>query len=62
MLLQYDGGKLRLLPAWPKEWDVKFKLHADHNTIVTCHYAGGKFLELEVQPASRRKDMILPNE
>ena len=62
MLLQYDGGKLRVLPAWPKGWDVKFKLHADRNTTVTCHYAGGKILELDVQPASRRKDVVLPDQ
>ncbi len=23
-----NPGKIRLLPAWPKEWDVDFKLHA----------------------------------
>ena len=26
MLLQYDGDEIYLLPAWPKDWDVEFKL------------------------------------
>ena len=28
MLLQPVGGKLHMLPAWPKDWDYEFKLHA----------------------------------
>ena len=28
MLLQSDGDKLYVLPAWPKTWNVSFKLHA----------------------------------
>jgi hypothetical protein len=28
MLLQTNGDSLLLFPAWPKEWDVTFKLHA----------------------------------
>ena len=26
MLLQADGDKIYLLPAWPKTWNVSFKL------------------------------------
>jgi alpha-L-fucosidase 2 len=36
MLLQEGDGKIYLLPAWPKEWDVNFKLHASGNTTVEC--------------------------
>ena len=28
MLLQEADGKILLFPAWPKDWDVHFKLHA----------------------------------
>jgi hypothetical protein len=28
MLLQVDGDKIHLFPAWPKNRDVHFKLHA----------------------------------
>ena len=33
MLLQTDGKNL-LFPAWPKDQDVHFKLHAPYNTTV----------------------------
>ena len=28
MLLQTNGEQILLFPAWPKEWNVHFKLHA----------------------------------
>ncbi len=61
MLLQSDGEKLLLLPAWPKTWDVHFKLHAPQNTVVECEYKKGKITELKVTPESRRKDVVLPD-
>jgi hypothetical protein len=58
MLLQADGDVIRLLPAWPKKWDVHFKLHAPHRTTVECVYRGGKIERLKVEPPSRRKDVV----
>jgi hypothetical protein len=61
MLLQpAPQGKILLLPAWPKDWDVDFKLHAPGDTTVECRYRDGKILKLEVTPSSRRKDLVLP--
>ena len=64
MLLQSEplevGGAIRLLPAWPKTWDVDFRLHAPGNTIVTCQTKGGRIVKLDVTPESRKKDVILP--
>jgi hypothetical protein len=60
MLLQSDGDKIRLLPAWPKDWDVSFKLHAASNTTVECVYRGGKVEKLTVTPSSRASDVIQP--
>ena len=57
MLLQTPGDRLLLLPAWPQDWDVHFKLHAPKNTTVECDLRGGKVVKLEVLPASRRKDV-----
>src|SRR5208337_1449185 len=54
MLLQPVGEKILLLPAWPKAWDVNFKLRAPRNTVVECVYRGGKVERLIVTPASRR--------
>ncbi|MCX6925250.1 MAG: discoidin domain-containing protein, partial [Verrucomicrobia bacterium] len=58
LLLQSDGKKIYLLPAWPEDWDVSFKLHAAFNTTVECEYRDGKVKSLKVTPASRRSDVI----
>ena len=58
MLLQCDGDKIYLLPAWPKDWDVSFKLHAPRNTTVECVYHAGRVEKLVVTPRSRTADVI----
>jgi hypothetical protein len=58
MLLQSDGKKIFLLPAFPEEWDVSFKLCASFNTTVECEYRDGKVQSLKVSPESRRADII----
>lgn len=60
MLLQPVDGKILLLPAWPKAWDVSFKLHAPKQTTVECVYRHGKIEKLEVLPKERAKDVVLP--
>ena len=57
MLLQWDGRRMLLLPAWPQEWDVSFKLHAPQQTTVECVYRAGKVESLKVTPESRREDL-----
>jgi hypothetical protein len=57
MLLQPVGDQLLLLPAWPKEWDVNFKLHAPQNTTIECEMKNGSVTKLIVTPESRRKDV-----
>jgi len=58
MLLQSDGKKIYLLPAWPEDWDVTFKLWASDNTTVECVYRGGRVTTLKVTPESRRADVV----
>lgn len=58
MLLQSDGDKIHLLPAWPEDWDVSFKLTAEKNTTVEGVYQNGRLTSLKVTPKSRRKDII----
>ena len=58
MLLQTDDKKIYLFPAWPKEWDVHFKLHAPHQTTVEAAVKNGKAEIIKVTPESRRKDII----
>jgi hypothetical protein len=58
MLLQADGNEIHLLPAWPKEWNVRFRLHAPHRTVVECEYRGGRVVRLAVTPSTRLKDVV----
>lgn len=60
MLLQPEGDEIRILPAWPKNWDVSFRLHAPRQTVVEAEVRNGKLTKLKVSPNSRRKDVILP--
>lgn len=59
MLLQADDKKIYLLPAWPKEWDVHFKLHAPYNTTIEAVVKDGKIATLNVTPQSRAGDVII---
>ena len=58
MLLQADGSKIYVLPAWPKTWNVSFKLHAPSNTTVEGVVKAGKLEQLKVTPESRSKDVV----
>jgi hypothetical protein len=58
MLLQEADGKIILFPAWPKNWDVHFRLHASGGTIVEASLRGGKITNLKVQPREREKDVV----
>ena len=59
MLLQCDNKEIRLLPAWPKNWDVNFQLNAPYNTTVECVYKNGKVEKLIVTPEARKKDVVM---
>jgi len=59
MLMQTDGRKVYLLPAWPKEWDSDFKLHAPYRTTMEGKVRDGHIVDLKVTPESRRKDVVI---
>ncbi|MEA5257789.1 DUF5703 domain-containing protein [Arcicella aquatica] len=59
MLMQVDGKKIYLLPAWPKEWNAQFKLHAPYNTTVEGIVRNGKLEKLIVIPEARRSDLVV---
>ena len=59
MLMQSEGKKITLLPAWPKDWEADFKLHAPYNTIVEGHVKDGKISNLKVTPKSREADVVI---
>jgi alpha-L-fucosidase 2 len=58
MLLQAEGREIRLLPAWPANWDAEFKLHAPDNTILEGRVRGGRLVAVDVTPKSRRADIV----
>jgi Domain of unknown function (DUF5703)/Glycosyl hydrolase family 95 catalytic domain len=59
MLMQTDGKTIYLFPAWPKDWNADFKLHAPYQTVIRAIIKSGKVEKLDVQPESRRKDVVL---
>ncbi|QNL52279.1 hypothetical protein H8S90_12320 [Olivibacter sp. SDN3] len=59
MLLQTDGEKIYVLPAWPMNREVEFKLHAPQHTTVYGRVKEGRLVQLEVLPASRAKDVVI---
>jgi hypothetical protein len=48
MLLQDAGDDLYLLPAWPKDWDVDFKLHAPFGTTVEGRFADDELKDVKL--------------
>jgi hypothetical protein len=62
MLLQESGDSIYLLPAWPKNWDVSFKLHLSGNRTVECIYKNGKIDKLYINNKSAdEKKFIIGN-
>lgn len=59
MLLQTDAKKIYLMPAWPKDWNADFKLHAPYQTTIEGRVVNGEILDLKVNPISRQKDLVI---
>lgn len=59
MVLQGDNGKLLMLPAWSKEWDLDFKLHAFGGRTVEGSVRDGKLGKLNVEPALPKEAILI---
>lgn len=57
MLIQTVGKTIHILPSWPKDQDVYFKLHAPYNTTVEVEYIKGVLEKLDVKPKERLHDV-----
>ncbi len=57
MILQAEGEDIQLLPAWPKDWNVKFKLHAPHRTVVEGEWKNGSWTKTRTYPRQRGKNI-----
>lgn len=49
----FGAGTIVLLPAWPCQLNVSFRLHAAQETTVEVVYAGNKLVSLDVEPPAR---------
>jgi hypothetical protein len=59
MLMQTSGRQITLLPAWPKNWNTEFKLHAPYETTVEGRVVNGKLVDLKVTPEARKSDVTV---
>jgi hypothetical protein len=59
ILMQCEGRRVVLLPAWPREWSAEFKLHAPHRTVLEGSVRDGLITNLQVTPEDRRADIII---
>jgi hypothetical protein len=57
MLMQTDGKRIYVFPAWPAGWDVDFMLHAPYKTVVEGSLRNGEIKKLQVTPEARHKDL-----
>ena len=57
MLVQEAGEKILLLPAWPADWDVDFKLHVVRGAILTGTVKDGRLIAWDIQPVLRKPDV-----
>jgi len=56
MLLQQHEERVFLLPAWPLEWDVEFKLHASHGEVIEGCWRAGQWHKRESTKSDRLKN------
>jgi hypothetical protein len=56
MLMQKD--RIFLFPAWPPEWDVRFKIHAPLKTVIEGEFRDGSVVSLNIVPEHRRNDIV----
>jgi hypothetical protein len=62
MALQVVGDKIHVLPAWPKEWDVHFRLRGPDNTVIEVRHENGRLVSAEITPAGERPRLVLPQQ
>lgn len=59
MLIQTEGDTILLLPAWPTDWDVAFRVYAPQNTVIEGVLEEGCLTSLNITPASRKTDITI---
>jgi len=59
MLVQEAAGKTLLLPAWPADWDVDFKLHLTGGGVIHGKVIDGSLAEWSIEPVSREQGVVV---
>lgn len=58
MVLQGQAGRIDVLPAWPKEWNLHFRLHAPARTVVEGEVRDGELIRLDTHAGDRQIPLI----
>lgn len=61
MVMQTPGDAIHLFPAWPRDWDVDFRLHAPHGVRIDASLRAGQLVSLVVEPAIDRARVVFPD-
>ena len=61
MIIQEIGDSILVMPSWPDDWNVNFKMYASGNTMIEGKFVNGGFENVKVVPAAREKDLIFMN-
>ena len=59
MLMQEVDDRIYLFPAWPRDWDVRFRLRASRGTIVEAELRQGKVVNVNVTPTRDKEKTIV---
>jgi hypothetical protein len=57
MVMVYDDNQIYLLPAWPKDWNLEFKLHAPDRAVVSGVVKSGRLVKWSIKPTKRKKNI-----
>lgn len=59
MVMQVKGNNVYILPAFPKEWNVSFKLHPNSTTTIELEYKDGKIKKMDIYPEEEKNNIII---
>jgi alpha-L-fucosidase 2 len=59
MILQAEGDEIRLLPAWPKGWDVDFKLHGPQKAVISGSVRNGELTHTVVLASGSKQKVVV---
>ncbi|MCU7552573.1 DUF5703 domain-containing protein [Chitinophagaceae bacterium LB-8] len=61
MIMQCENNKIVLMPAWPADWNVHFKLNAPSGTVISGFVQDQKLTQWDIYPLDRKKDVEIRN-